>query len=49
MRWTIKPKPSVKIVKKLAKELAIDHTIASLLVQRNIETFDAAKTFSALV
>ena len=45
MRWTIKPKPAVKKVKKLAKELAIDHTIASLLVQRSIETFDAAKTF----
>jgi len=45
MRWTIKPKPSEKKVTKLAKELAIDNTIASLLVQRRIETFDDAKTF----
>ena len=44
MRWTIKPKPLEKKVTKLAKELAIDNTIASLLVQRGIETFDDAKT-----
>ena len=45
MRWTIKPKPSEENITKLAKELAIDSTIASLLVQRGIETFDDAKTF----
>ena len=45
MRWTLKPKPSEKIVVKLVKDLAIDNTIASLLVQRGIETYDDAKTF----
>ena len=45
MRWTIKPKPSNQKVTKLSKKLAIDNRIASLLVQRGIETFDDAKTF----
>jgi single-stranded-DNA-specific exonuclease len=45
MRWTIKPKPPEKKVTELSKELAIDKVIASLLLQRGIETFDDAKTF----
>ena len=45
MRWTLKPKPSQEKVSKLSKELAIDKAVASLLIQRNIKTFEDAKTF----
>ncbi|KGL61812.1 single-stranded-DNA-specific exonuclease RecJ [Polaribacter sp. Hel1_85] len=45
MRWTLKPKPEKEKVQKLAKELQVDKSIASILCQRNIETFDAAKKF----
>ncbi|MDC8005177.1 single-stranded-DNA-specific exonuclease RecJ [Aureisphaera galaxeae] len=45
MRWNLKPKPSAEKVKKLATELTIDPILASLLVQRGIETFEAAKKF----
>ena len=45
MRWTLKPKPEKEKVQKLANELQVDLTIASILCQRNIETFDAAKKF----
>lgn len=45
MRWTLKPKPPKEKVEKLAKELQIEETLASILCQRNIETFDDAKKF----
>ncbi len=45
MRWTLKPNPSEEKVIKLSKELAIDSTIASLLVQRGMTTFSEAKAF----
>jgi len=45
MRWTIKPKPPKKKVEKLAKELQIEETLASILCQRNIETYEEAKKF----
>lgn len=45
MRWTIKPKPNPKAVADLAKELQVDSFVASLLVQRGIETFNDAKSF----
>jgi len=45
MRWTIKPKPSEEKVKQLAQALNVDDFVATLLVQRGIETFDAAKAF----
>lgn len=45
MRWTLKPKPNPKTVNTLAKSLQIDTPIASLLVQRGIETFEDAKSF----
>ncbi|WGH74885.1 single-stranded-DNA-specific exonuclease RecJ [Tenacibaculum tangerinum] len=45
MRWTLKPKPDLTKVKQLAKELAIDTTLATILVQRGIETFEEAKKF----
>ena len=45
MRWTLKPAPEKEKIQKLAKELQVDTTIASILCQRNIETFEAAKKF----
>ena len=45
MRWTIKPKPNPETVDNLAKVLQVDSFVASLLVQRGIETFDEAKSF----
>ena len=45
MRWTIKPKPNPETVTDLAKALQVDSFVASLLVQRGIETFDEAKSF----
>ncbi|MEE4001295.1 single-stranded-DNA-specific exonuclease RecJ [Tenacibaculum sp. FZY0031] len=45
MRWTLKPQPDTIKVKQLAKELAVDTTLAKILVQRGIETFDEAKHF----
>ncbi|WP_295338060.1 single-stranded-DNA-specific exonuclease RecJ [Flavobacterium sp.] len=45
MRWTLQPKPSSEKVKALAAELKVDELIAMLLVQRGIETFEAARQF----
>ena len=45
MRWTIKPKPEAEKVNRLQKELQVDKTVATLLLQRGIDTFEAAKTF----
>ncbi|NNE33219.1 MAG: single-stranded-DNA-specific exonuclease RecJ [Winogradskyella sp.] len=45
MRWTLKPKPQVSKVKALKKALQVDDIIATLLLQRGIETYEAAKTF----
>lgn len=45
MRWTLKPKPDSTQIRKLANELQIDTIIATLLVQRDITTFDEAKKF----
>tara|TARA_R100000306_G_scaffold13173_1_gene15904 strand:- start:7577 stop:9268 length:1692 start_codon:yes stop_codon:yes gene_type:complete len=45
MRWTVQPKPPEEIVNRLSKELGVDTIIATLLVQRGIETFDEAKHF----
>jgi hypothetical protein len=45
MRWTIKPKPSEEKVKQLAQALNVKDFVATLLVQRGIETFDEAKRF----
>ncbi len=45
MRWTIKAIPEEAKVKKLAKALRVDFIIASLLIQRGIESYDAAKKF----
>ncbi|NNL15831.1 MAG: single-stranded-DNA-specific exonuclease RecJ [Flavobacteriaceae bacterium] len=45
MRWTLKPKPNSDKVKQLQDSLQVDEVIASLLVQRGIDTYEAAKTF----
>lgn len=45
MRWTIKPKPSEEKVKQLAQALNVEDFVATLLVQRGIETFEEAKRF----
>ena len=45
MRWTLKTQPEKEKVDKLAKELQVDAVIASVLYQRNIETFEDAKNY----
>ncbi len=45
MNWTLKPKPDPKITKNLAQELGVDVSIATLLVQRGIDTFEDARKF----
>lgn len=45
MRWTLQPKPDFNKVKHLQQALGVDTFVATLLVQRGIETFDAAKAF----
>ncbi|MEN8703364.1 MAG: single-stranded-DNA-specific exonuclease RecJ [Polaribacter sp.] len=45
MRWTLKPVPNSEKVKALAKDLQIEPTIAKILCQRNIESFNDAKLF----
>ena len=45
MRWTLKPKPDSQKVKDLAYQLKVDVLIATLLVQRGIETFEQAREF----
>jgi single-stranded-DNA-specific exonuclease len=45
MRWKLKPETDPQITLKLTKELGIDSTLAKLLAQRGIETFEQAKAF----
>ena len=45
MRWTLKPKPSYEKVKTLSDGLKVSELIATLLVQRGIETFEQARQF----
>ncbi|MBE8727257.1 single-stranded-DNA-specific exonuclease RecJ [Flavobacterium hungaricum] len=45
MRWTLKPKPSEEKIKHLAQALNVEDFVATLLIQRGIETFDEAKNF----
>ena len=45
MRWTIKSKPEKNKVQALQNALQVEETIATLLVQRGIETYEQAKTF----
>ncbi len=45
MRWTLKPKPSLKEVEDLQNSLQVDATVATLLAQRDIKTYNEAKQF----
>lgn len=45
MRWTIKPVPESQKIKHLQDVLGVNSIIATLLVQRGIETFEQAKAF----
>ncbi|MBE98894.1 single-stranded-DNA-specific exonuclease RecJ [Flavobacterium coralii] len=45
MRWTLKPQPDTHKVQHLAEALTVDAVIASLLVQRGVETFEEARKF----
>ncbi|OXA87377.1 single-stranded-DNA-specific exonuclease RecJ [Flavobacterium hercynium] len=45
MRWKLKTKPSEDKIKHLAQALNVEDFVATLLIQRGIETFDQAKNF----
>lgn len=45
MRWTLKNSAEKEKVNKLAQDLQVDKTIAKILCQRNIETFEEAKKY----
>jgi single-stranded-DNA-specific exonuclease len=45
MRWTIKPKPEAEKIASLQNALQVDEVVATLLLQRGIETYEDAKTF----
>ena len=45
MRWTLKPKPDSQKVAYLAQALNVEEFVATLLVQRGIETFEEARDF----
>lgn len=45
MRWNFKPLPDPETVNQLMQVLSIDRIIATLLVQRGIETFEQARKF----
>ncbi|WP_430411095.1 single-stranded-DNA-specific exonuclease RecJ [Kordia sp.] len=45
MRWTLKPKPEAHKIKHLMEVLQVNEVVATLLLQRGIETYEDAKTF----
>lgn len=45
MRWNLTSKPEKQKVQQLQNELQVDEIIATLLVQRGIESFEDARTF----
>jgi single-stranded-DNA-specific exonuclease len=45
MRWTLKAKPEQEKINHLKEVLNIEENVATLLIQRGIETFEEAKTF----
>lgn len=45
MRWTIKPKTDPAKTTALSEALQVDEVVASLLMQRGIESYDDAKKF----
>ena len=44
-RWSAKPLPNLEIVARLSQEINVSQHIASILVQREIDTFEKAKQF----
>ena len=45
MRWTLKKTPEKEKIKQLASELSIEKSLAEILLQRGISTFDEAKKY----
>ncbi|QOD59484.1 single-stranded-DNA-specific exonuclease RecJ [Polaribacter haliotis] len=45
MRWTLKKPPNKEKVAQLANDLQVDKTIATILCQRNVTTFEEAKKY----
>ncbi len=45
MRWTLKPKQEENAIEALSKALQIDGLVASLLLQRGIQSYEEAKKF----
>ena len=45
MNWVIKENNDNESVKKLSSELNISPILSSMLVNRDVKTFDEAKTF----
>ncbi len=43
--WVLKPQGDPEKIKELSKKLGIDKSLANLLVQRGVTSFDEAKTF----
>ncbi len=43
--WVLKPPGDPEMVKELSKKLGIENSLANLLVQRGITTFEEARTF----
>ncbi|MFM1879489.1 MAG: hypothetical protein RLZZ241_2355 [Bacteroidota bacterium] len=44
-RWIIRPEADPDEIKVLAAELGVDRIVASLLIQRDVRTFDGARDF----
>ena len=44
-RWTLKPIPDPALINQLATDIQVDPLVATLLVQRGIQTFEQAKLF----
>ncbi|MEN8122239.1 MAG: single-stranded-DNA-specific exonuclease RecJ [Bacteroidota bacterium] len=44
-KWVFKPESETEKIEKLSKEINVNNTIANMLIQRGIETFDEAKAF----
>ena len=45
MRWTLKKTPEKEKINQLASELSIEKSLAEILLQRGISTFDEAKKY----
>ena len=44
-RWTLKPSPDPSKIQSLQEDLGVNKLIASILVQKGIDTFQKAKRF----